>query len=555
MNRAPDEPTMLAMTSAADRKTARATVIGFVLVPLAFALAIPAWRIGAGARASETARLLSEAESTAEALRIMLSTAPPEDPASAVAATLVNIDPGTRAAYYDAAAGWSAIAMRAESPARGAAPAPAGRLPPGALDARTSTRLVSRDRAITTRVGGRTAVVAPVKDATAWDMVGAVLLVRNAADPARVPARPLAVAAGAWMLSAAAALAWTRRRRPWVMLLSGLTAALGMALLARWPGPGSHGLWSVFAFAGWAILATIGAGLASMAHRPLAFREARCAWAFLAPSLAHLVVFSIGPILFSLWLSFHEWDLLVPARPFVGLDNYRELAADGDFLRALRNTAVYVLFVPIGMIVALGLALLVDRRLPGVRLLRTVFFLPYVTSFVAISLVWRWMFQPDVGLFNNVLARFGVPAQPWLSSPATALPSLMLMSVWMYAGYMMVLFLAGLQNIPVSLHESARIDGANAWQRFRRITLPLLRPTALFVLVTMVIFMFQVFTAVYIMTEGGPLHATDVIVYHIYRNAWEYLRMGYASAMAWMLFAILFVITLVQFRWLGARPH
>jgi multiple sugar transport system permease protein len=220
---------------------------------------------------------------------------------------------------------------------------------------------------------------------------------------------------------------------------------------------------------------------------------------------------------------------------------------------AVRNTAVYVLFVPAGMALALALALLVNRRMPGVRLLRAVYFLPYITSFVAISLVWRWMFQPDVGLFNNLLGRIGVSPQPWLSSPAAALPSLMLMSTWMYAGYMMVIFLAGLQSIPETLYESARMDGAGAWQRFRRITLPLLRPTLLFILVTMVIFMFQVFTAVYVMTEGGPLHATDVVVYHIYRTAWEYLRMGYASAMAWVLFALVFLVTLLQFRWLGAR--
>jgi multiple sugar transport system permease protein len=197
-------------------------------------------------------------------------------------------------------------------------------------------------------------------------------------------------------------------------------------------------------------------------------------------------------------------------------------------------------------VVALALALLLNRGLPGERLLRAVFFLAYITSFVAISLVWKWMFEPDAGLLNTLLRSLGMPEQPWLASPRSALPSLMLMSNWMYCGYMMVLFLAGLQSIPAALYESACLDGASAWQRFRRITLPLLRPTTFFVLVTMVIFMFQVFTAVYIMTEGGPLHATDVIVYHIYRNAWEYLRLGYASAMAWVLFVIILVITAFQ---------
>ncbi|HKJ91616.1 MAG TPA: sugar ABC transporter permease, partial [Longimicrobiales bacterium] len=300
-------------------------------------------------------------------------------------------------------------------------------------------------------------------------------------------------------------------------------------------------------------LAAVGLSLAGIAGRRMRLREALHAWAFLAPSFTHLLLFSVGPIVFALYLSFHRWNLVEARRPFVGLANYRALVGDAAFGHALANTAIYVLFVPVGMAVALALALLVNRRMRGVAFLRTVFFLPYITSFVAISLVWKWMYDPDFGLFNNILARLGLPPQPWLSSPATAMPSLMLMSVWMYAGYMMVIFLAGLQNIPESLYESARIDGAGAWQRFRRITLPMLRPTTFFVLVTMVIFMFQVFTAVYVMTEGGPLHATDVIVYHIYRNAWEYLRMGYASAMAWVLFGIVFVVTLVQYVWLGGR--
>jgi multiple sugar transport system permease protein len=374
-----------------------------------------------------------------------------------------------------------------------------------------------------------------------------------------MPVRASALGAAVVALTLLACMGYVRRP-------SALRAALVLAppaLFTLWiialPTPGAPGFEGGHAFNGgvtftaWSVIALIGLGLARIAERPLALREAAAAWTFLAPSFVHLLIFSIGPILFALWLSFHEWNLLDPARSFVGLANYRELARDTDFWRAVRNTAVYVLFVPAGMIVALALALFVNRRIPGVRFLRTVLFLPYITSFVAISLVWRWMFQPDVGLFNHLLGWIGVSPLPWLSSPATALPSLMLMSLWMYAGYMMVVFLAGLQNIPQALYESARIDGAGAWQRFRHITLPMLRPTMLFVLVTMVIFMFQVFTAVYVMTEGGPLHATDVVVYHVYRAAWEYLRMGYASAMAWVLFAIVFVITLIQFRFLGDR--
>ncbi|MCI0435429.1 MAG: sugar ABC transporter permease [Gemmatimonadetes bacterium] len=550
-------------SAGATAKRARISIIAFVLIPLAIALAIPVERIGAGARAESRDRLRTQADSAAAALREARLASPAGDPARAARGVLAMLDAPILAAWYDAASGWTAPAAYGEFEW------------PAVLDAAIVDELAALDRSLTVRIRGRTAAVAPVKDGDEWDVVGAIALVRGAPEASRVPLVPAAIAVAGWLLTALFALgsvgrpgahvgtgarrATRKRARTGTRATAWLRAAAWVApfapaaVLARWPGPGTHGLWTVLALSGWAVFAWIGFGLATIAYRPLAAREAHRAWAFLAPSFAHLLVFSIGPILFSLWLSFHEWDLLEPVRPFVGLDNYRALAGDADFLRALRNTAVYVLFVPVGMIVALGLALFVDRRIPGVRLLRTTFFLPYVTSFVAISLVWRWMYQPDIGLINQMLERVGIPAQPWLSSPATAMPSLMLMSIWMYAGYMMVLFLAGLQSIPATLYESARIDGASAWQRFRRITLPLLRPTTLFVLVTMIIFMFQVFTAVYIMTEGGPLHATDVIVYHIYRNAWEYLRMGYASAMAWVLFAIVFVVTLVQLRWLETR--
>lgn len=405
---------------------------------------------------------------------------------------------------------------------------------------------------------GGFAALAPLKDSERWDVIGAVLVPRSGAVPPRMRPDLLGLALLGLLLTAAAARAWARSAANPPRGLGGLAVAPGIALTAVLyaveADPAAR-LWILLLFGAWLVAAGVGLSLTAGARRPLALREGATAWLFLGPSLLHLLLFSIGPILFALWLSFHQWSLVDPARPFVGLENYARLLEDAPFWRSVLNTALYVLFVPVAMVVALGLALLVNRRFRGVRFLRTVFFLPYITSFVAISLTWRWMYEPDFGLLNNVLRRVGLGELPWLTSPATALPSLMLMSVWMYAGYMMVIFLAGLQSIPETLYESARIDGANAWQRFRRITLPLLRPTTLFVLVTMVIFMFQVFTAVYVMTEGGPLGATDVIVYHIYRNAWEYLRMGYASAMSWVLFAIVFAITLVQLRWLGERPE
>ena len=295
------------------------------------------------------------------------------------------------------------------------------------------------------------------------------------------------------------------------------------------------------------------ASFASSAGSRAELHETATAWSFIAPSLVLLLVFSAAPLLFAFYLSFHEWNLLEPAKPFVGLRHYLDLASDGLFWNAAKNTAIYSLYVPATMACALGVAILLNRSIRGVALLRAVFFLPYITSFVAISIVWQWMYDPDFGLFNWALGLIGLGPYPWLNSPATALMALIIMAVWIHIGFQMVIFLAGLQAIPNELYEAATIDGAGPWRRFWKITLPLLRPTTFFVLVTSIIGSFQIFTFVYVMTEGGPLHATDVIVYHIYQNAWRFLRMGYASAMSWALFAVIFAITLLQFRTLGRK--
>jgi ABC-type sugar transport system permease subunit len=302
-----------------------------------------------------------------------------------------------------------------------------------------------------------------------------------------------------------------------------------------------------------AVGALIYASLALSAGSRMGLRETTAAWSFIAPSLVLLLVFSAAPLLFAFYLSFHGWNLLEPAKPFVGLGHYIELAGDGLFWNAAKNTAIYALYVPLTMACALGVAILLNRRIKGVALLRAIFFLPYITSFVAISIVWQWMYDPNFGIFNWVLGLFGLGPFPWLNSPSTALMALIILAVWIHIGFQMIIFLAGLQAIPNELYEAAMIDGAGPWRRFWRITLPMLKPTTFFVLVTSIIGSFQVFTFVYVMTEGGPLHATDVIVYHIYQNAWQFLRMGYASAMSWVLFAVIFVITLIQFRLLGRR--
>jgi len=343
--------------------------------------------------------------------------------------------------------------------------------------------------------------VAPLKDADGWDVVGAVA-VTAAGDAERSPG-PFRLVPAVGLLLVAALAAW----------------------LWRW------------------------AGRANERRR----RETLLAWSFLGIPFLHLAVFSFGPLAFTVYLAFHEWSLVAEARPFVGLANFRELAGDPLFWRTLRNTAVYTTYVPITMALALGLALLLNRRRGGERLLRTVVFLPFVTSAVAIAIVWQWMFNPDFGLANYLLGVVGISPLDWLGSARTALLAIILVTVWTQVGYQMVIFLAGLQGIPQTYYDAALVDGASPWQRFRHVTLPLLRPVVLFVLVTGIIAGFQVFTLVYMMTEGGPLHSTDVIVYRIYQTAWEFLRFGSASAMALVLFGVLLVVTVVQFRLLGKR--
>ncbi len=275
------------------------------------------------------------------------------------------------------------------------------------------------------------------------------------------------------------------------------------------------------------------------------------AMGFLAPSLLHLVVFIATPIVFAGYLSVHRWDIVVPDQPFVGLDNFSEILNDAGFHNALANTFLFSLNVPIGMVIALMVALFLHKRLKGLGFLRTLCFLPGVSSFVAIALVWMWIYHPSFGIANYILTAFGLPRMEWLNSTDTAMVSIIIFSIWLGIGYQMVVFLAGLQGIPEELHAAARIDGATGLQRFWNVTVPLLKPTTLFILVTSLIGSFQVFTSVYIMTAGGPVGSTDVAVYHVYKTAWEQLRMGYASAMSWILFVLIMMLTWVQFKYFG----
>jgi len=285
-------------------------------------------------------------------------------------------------------------------------------------------------------------------------------------------------------------------------------------------------------------------------HRLMGYRAREAAWAylFLTPFFIGLLAFILGPVVAAFVISFTDWDLLA-SPSWIGLTNYREMASDTLFWTALKNTLYFtVVSVPVSLTVALGLATLMNRKLRGINLLRAIYFFPVTASIVAVSLLWSWMYTPNFGIINYTLGQFGLPALKWLVDPNLAMPSVVLMSIWRGLGFNIVVFLAGLQGIPKDLYEAAELDGAGEWNRFRHITIPLLSPTMFFAGVMAVIASFQVFEQTYIMTQGGPGNATLTLVYHIFQNGFTYLRMGYASAMSFVLFAILFVITIVQVR-------
>lgn len=268
------------------------------------------------------------------------------------------------------------------------------------------------------------------------------------------------------------------------------------------------------------------------------------AYLCLLPWLLGFVSFTAGPMLFSLGLSFYEADLLTTSY-FVGLTNYRDLLHETLFWQSLRVTFVYACTsVPLGAVLALGIALLLNQRIPGVGLWRTIYYLPTVVSGVAVSVLWLQIFNPRAGLINNALALLGLAGPNWLYDSAWALPALILMSVW-GVGSSILLYLAGLQTIPTPLYEAATIDGANRWQRFWAVTVPMLSPTIFFNVTINLIFAFQFFTQSFVMTGGGPNNATLSMVLHLYNKAFVQLRFGYASALAWVLFTIIVIFTLL----------
>ena len=281
----------------------------------------------------------------------------------------------------------------------------------------------------------------------------------------------------------------------------------------------------------------------------LALIEALNAYAFVSLTIIGLLVFTLGPVLVSLYLSGTRWDLLSPAR-WVGLNNYRELLRDSHFRISLLNTLYYGAgTVPASAVLGLFLALILNHGLVRARnVFRSIFFLPNITPTVAMGVVWAWLYAPGYGLLDAFFRVVGLPSIPWLTSSRWAMPSVMIMNIWQRAGYNMVIFLAGLQSIPEEYHEAAQIDGANWLQRFRHVTIPLISPSTFFVLIMSLINALQVFGAVFVMTKGGPGTATLTMVYYLYRKGFEHFKMGYASAVAYALFFILLGLTAVQFQ-------
>jgi multiple sugar transport system permease protein len=276
----------------------------------------------------------------------------------------------------------------------------------------------------------------------------------------------------------------------------------------------------------------------------------KLAWVlvFISPSLVGLILFSVIPILASLGLTLFEWDLLTPPR-FAGLGNFQRLIHDQNFWAALGHTLYFIAgYIPLVMVIALGVAVILNQKLRGVIFFRAAFFIPVVSAWVAVALLWKWIFNPKFGIVNYLLGLVGIAGPAWLFDPQWAMPAVIITSVWKDIGFVMVMFLAGLQGISEEYYDAAAIDGAGAWQRFWYITLPLLSPTTFFATIISLINSFQVFDQVWIMTGGGPAGATSVLVEQIAKNAFEYSRMGYAATLSWTLFLLVFAATIFQMR-------
>ena len=290
-------------------------------------------------------------------------------------------------------------------------------------------------------------------------------------------------------------------------------------------------------------------------RRGYMFERRLAGYFFVLPSLLFLAIFVVYPILSAFYLSLHRYTLL-EAPVWNGLTNYGLLLDDSRFFKALGNTLLFaVMTVPVGTVISLLLAVLINVPLRGIVFFRTAYYLPVVTSFVAVSFIWLWIYEPQFGVLNRLLETLGLPTLGWLRDPNTALLSIAILSIWKNAGYNMIIFLAGLKGIPEYLYEAAEIDGAGPVQRFWHITVPMLSPTTFFVFIVYFIGALQMFVQAWILTQGGPLDSTLTVVYLIYQNGFEFLKMGYAAAMSVILFVFITLITYINTRIVRYDTH
>ncbi|MEG1426322.1 MAG: sugar ABC transporter permease [Oscillospiraceae bacterium] len=282
--------------------------------------------------------------------------------------------------------------------------------------------------------------------------------------------------------------------------------------------------------------------------KPLSANETFWGYFFLFPIIIGFLLFTVVPVIMSFYYSLTNYDGILPPQ-FVGFANYAKLFTNEEFGQSLMNTIYFAVgTVPVGVFLAIIVAALLNQKIRGLGIYRSAFFIPVIVSFVSVAMVWQWMYSQDYGLINAFLGKLGLYQPPWIASEQWAMPSVIIMSIWKSLGFNSVILLAGIQGISPSVYEAADIDGANIFHKFFKITLPLLKPTIMFVIIISMINSLQAFDQIYIMTNGGPGKATQVVCYLIYMNAFQYFKQGYASAMAYVLFIIIFVASIFQLK-------
>ena len=283
-------------------------------------------------------------------------------------------------------------------------------------------------------------------------------------------------------------------------------------------------------------------------------KESLAGFLFVSPMLIGVSILILFPIIATFLLSFVDWKFVVGLEQmqWVGFDNFKLIFSDQVFVKSLINNALFILSVPICMIFSLFLAVIIDQHVYLKSFFKVAFFMPYISSVVAVAVVWQVLFHPSAGPINQVLMSFGIENPPlWIADPNFALVSVMLIHIWISVGFNLIVYIAGLQSIPKELYEAADIDGANLWYKFKSITFPLISPTSFFLLITGIIATFKVFDLIAVLTKGGPLHSTSVLVWHLYETAFINLEIGSASAIAVILFLFVFLITILQ--WFGQK--